>query len=218
MSTTKPLDQHTLTQLHALYSLGTYSNVALAEQFGISEGVVRKYAKRFGWSRDNSRVIRSEAKAINQREIAADTAGSTVDQVTEAAVIKATAAAQARVQRDHQQWADKLKAHAGKLYAQIDAATDEVARLREMVDKVIASPEGADVVPHLQQIIGALANGERVKAFKALVEATDKVITLERKAYDMDVDADNAPTSVEEHLLGLLSKAPAAPGGESAGA
>lgn len=191
-------------QMHAMYSSGLYSNVKLAEQFGVSESVVRKYAKRYGWARDASSTIRAESRAILQRE-AAQQAAPAGKSITEADVVRVGAGQVAAIERDHRDRAGKLKSMADRLYEGLREQTEQIGKLEDILNRALAQDDLSTQT--ITEIAAAVSTGTHVKTFKALVEATDKLVTIERKAYAMDKEDGGAGGTLDSFLMALTPAA-----------
>lgn len=210
MASNKRLSQEVLEQLHAMYSSGQYSNVRLAEQFGVSESVIRKKAKELGWQRDNAALIRAEGRALLQREDAVAAAPGA--RVTEADVVRVGAQQLAAVERDHRDRASRLKGLADRLYSDLRDVSDNTEMIGEVLERALANEQISDAL--ITSLAAKLEAGSRIKAFKALVEATDKLVGIERKAYNMDREGGGG--SIDDFLTSLTAAAgvyvpPAAP-------
>lgn len=173
------------------YRSGQLSNVEIAKQFGISEGAIRKRAKKDGWKRDLSDQVR---KRVREKLVRDEVRGS---DASDEQIIEEASERGANVQRLHQKsiqsaqvvvdiLKDQLKGAAGNREDIEGAIFDETkedgdAKRRNAMMKAVSLPTHAGVL-------------------RDLSVAMKNLIPLERQAYNLDEDG-RRPDPPEEIIL-----------------
>lgn len=125
------------------YRAGVLSNVEIARECGVTEGSVRKRAKRDGWTRDLSGRIKARAEELVRREVVRGAVrGANKATETQMVEINAQAAAivlireKGSIQRSHalfERLMSEAEADESDLFRRIDAAK----KLTEILERVI---------------------------------------------------------------------------------
>ena len=151
----------------------------------VTEGAIRKRAKRDGWTRDLGAKIQAKADDLVRKEAVRSSVRND-NPVAERVLIEANAQVVAQVRSQHRLDIGRARALVAKLLAEIEAQTTEpelFARLGELM----ASDSGRDRANDLyQRVIGL---GGRITNLKALTESLKNLVALEREAYGIE----NAP-------------------------
>lgn len=205
------LDPDELQRLHGLYSTGSLSNRKLGAEFGLSEAAVRKLATQHRWQKTLEPVIRAEGKALDARAAAAehierDTATPVDAKALRAdQIVEAGAQIQASIRAQHRARLRRLHDHADTLLGELNELADGAASFKDAFDGLVAAAqksENPDIAKALMEVNDAISTPERIKAFKALAEATDRLVTAERKLYGLDEPEDKGG-SLQDHLDSL---------------
>jgi hypothetical protein len=146
-----------LDALEKAYRDGVKPLRAIGADFGISEAVIRKYANKYGWSRDLSEKIKAKADEIVRVEIVRNRAqNQSCAHLREADIIKSAAELQA-----------------GALLQE----SEEIKRLSRIADKFESEleriPESPDADPADLE--------KRTRILKQLSEIREKIINLRRR-------------------------------------
>jgi hypothetical protein len=190
--------------IETAYRAGMMSLREIAAQHGISEGAIRKRAKRDDWSRDLNAKVKERAddlvrKAEVRKQVRTETA------LSERVLIEATAEVVAAVRMEHRGDIRRAREITNALFDELGAECADVDSLRKLGELMLSPDEnGRDKLNEIYHSI--ISMPERVKAVKALSEALKNLIGLERQAYDIDgPEGDNSVKQLSE-LMDSLSQ------------
>ena len=179
------------------YRAGIKSLRNIGAEFGVSEGAIRKRAKKEEWPRDLSEQIKEKAAdKVRKESVRNGTQGATENEVVEACST---------------QMADKLISH-----------RQDIPQKRELVAKLFAEIEGLTEGKELmEQLTLALQQGDqdklaevarkvaslpsRIKGVADLVGAYKSLIGLEREAFG--INGANTPGETLDDFLSKLHDA-----------
>lgn len=178
--------------IESAYRAGLLSLREIASQHGISEGAIRKRAKRNDWARDLEAKIKSRAddlvrKQEVRRQVRKDA------ELTERVLIEATAGTIARVRMEHRGDITRARRLANMLFDELEIETSSLTEF-EKLGELMLSPDdkGQDKLNEMYHKVISLPS--RVKSVKELIEALKNLVGLERQAYN--IDDGREPTSV----------------------
>ncbi|EOJ3027414.1 TPA: hypothetical protein N3Y92_005049 [Klebsiella pneumoniae] len=190
--------------IETAYRAGVMSLREIASQHGISEGAIRKRAKRDDWSRDLAAKVKERAddlvrKAEVRKQVRTETA------LSERVLIEATAEVVAAVRMEHRGDIRRAREITNALFDELGAECADVASLRKLGELMLEPDEnGRDKLNEIYHSI--ISMPERVKSVKALSEALKNLIGLERQAYDIDgPEGDNSVKQLSD-LMDSLSQ------------
>ncbi|HED2292025.1 TPA: hypothetical protein R4X97_000871 [Klebsiella pneumoniae] len=190
--------------IETAYRAGVMSLREIASQHGISEGAIRKRAKRDDWSRDLAAKVKERAddlvrKAEVRKQVRTETA------LSERVLIEATAEVVAAVRMEHRCDIRRAREITNALFDELGAECADVDSLRKLGELMLSPDEnGRDKLNEIYHSI--ISMPERVKAVKALSEALKNLIGLERQAYDIDgPEGDNSVKQLSD-LMDSLSQ------------
>ena len=190
--------------IETAYRAGMMSLREIAAQHGISEGAVRKRAKRGDSSRDLAAKVKERAddlvrKAEVRKQVRTETA------LSERVLIEATAEVVAAVRMEHRGDIRRAREITNALFDELGAECADVDSLRKLGELMLSPDEnGRDKLNEIYHSI--ISMPERVKAVKALSEALKNLIGLERQAYGIDgPEGDNSVKQLSE-LMDSLSQ------------
>ncbi|CAM3948142.1 hypothetical protein RJ498_000861 [Pluralibacter gergoviae] len=190
--------------IESAYRAGLMSLREIASQHGISEGAIRKRAKRDDWSRDLSAKVKERAddlvrKAEVRKQVRSEQA------LSERVLIEATAEVIATVRMEHRGDIRRAREITNALFDELGAECADVGALRKLGELMFEPDDnGRDRLNEIYQSIISLP--ERVKSVKALSDALKNLISLERQAYDIDgPEGDNSVKQLSE-LMDSLSQ------------
>ncbi|MBW5826544.1 hypothetical protein H0I68_15995 [Yersinia kristensenii] len=177
----KPADWEAI---ESAYRAGLMSLREIASQHNISEGAVRKRAKRDDWSRDLSAKIKERAEdLVRKEEVRKQVRTETT--LTERVLIEASAEVIANVRMEHRGDIRRARDITNALFDELGAECADIESLRKLGELMLDPDEnGRDRLNEVYQSVIALP--ERVKAVKALSDAMKNLISLERQAYNLD--------------------------------
>ena len=190
--------------IETAYRAGVMSLREIASQHSISEGAIRKRAKRDDWSRDLNAKVKERAddlvrKAEVRKQVRTETA------LTERVLIEATAEVIATVRMEHRGDIRRARTLANALFDELEAECADVEALRKLGVLMLEPDEnGRDRLNELYHAI--ISMPERVKSMKALSETLKNLIGLERQAYSMDEGEKDKVVDALSDLMDSLSQ------------
>lgn len=187
-------------RIEADYRAGVLSLREIATKNGnVTEGAIRKRAKRDSWSRDLAAKIQARADELVRKEaVRAEVRSSQA--ATDRDVIEANAARIAQVRGEHRADISRARALALKLMAELEQETDNgdlFARLGELLRA--DNEAGVDKLNDIYHKVISLPG--RVDTMKKLAETLKHLVGLEREAYGL-ATADG--TEPKNPLVSLL--------------
>lgn len=190
--------------IESAYRAGLMSLREIASQHNISEGAIRKRAKRDDWSRDLSAKIKERAEdLVRKEEVRKQVRAETT--LTERVLIEASAEVIANVRMEHRGDIRRAREITNALFDELGAECADIEALRKLGELMLQPDEnGRDRLNEIYQSIIALP--ERVKAVKALSDAMKNLIGLERQAYDIGEDKGDNVVSKLSDLMDSLSQ------------
>ncbi len=190
--------------IESAYRAGLMSLREIASQHSISEGAIRKRAKRDDWSRDLAAKVKERAddlvrKAEVRKQVRAENSFS------ERVLVEATAEVIATVRMEHRGDIRRAREITNSLFDELGAECADVESLRKLGEIMLDPDEnGRDRLNEVYQSI--ISMPERVKSVKALSDALKNLIGLERQAYDIDgPEGDNSVKKLSD-LMDSLSQ------------
>ncbi len=190
--------------IESAYRAGLLSLREIASQHGISEGAIRKRAKRDDWSRDLNAKVKERAddlvrKAEVRKQVRSETA------LSERVLIEATAEVIATVRMEHRGDIRRARTLANALFNELEAECADVEALRKLGELMLDPDDnGRDRLNELYHAI--ISMPERVKSMKALSETLKNLIGLERQAYSMDEGEKDKVVDALSDLMDSLSQ------------
>lgn len=175
------------------YRAGVKSLREIAGEHGISEGAIRKRAKRDGWTRDLADRIQQRAEDLVRTQ-AVRTEVRSEQRATERQVIEANAEAVANVKMAHRSDISRARAIVNGLLDELQemVGSDNATLLQELGFLLRSEDEnGKDRLNDLYQQIISLPG--RSKAMKDLTASLQSLVAMERTAYGMDKDEAKTP-------------------------
>lgn len=175
MTTKKPTDWESIERL---YRAGLLSVCEIARAHEVSEGGIRKRAKRDGWERDLSERVAEKVRADLAR------AEHVQNPETERQIVEEAAATVVHVVREHRV---RIKQGSALVELLIKQLMD-VAGRREEFETDIAVITAADRTPDRRnQLFKAVSLEKHAAIATSLALATKTWVTLERQAFGLAV-------------------------------
>lgn len=205
------------------YRAGVKSLREIAGEHGITEGAIRKKAKKDSWERDLAEKIQQRAEALVRNEEVRKqvrTEEAAHRKTTERQIIEANAEAVANVKSAHRRDIGRARSIVNALFDELEGMVgDEKVALLEQLGEMMFNPDqyGKDKLNDLYHQIISLPG--RSKAMKDLTASLQSLVGLERTAYGMDdkqqvvsggVVKDMTDAERAVRLANVLSKNPAA--------
>ncbi|MEX6093699.1 hypothetical protein [Morganella morganii] len=189
--------------IESAYRAGVMSLREIASQHDISEGAIRKRAKRDDWSRDlNAKIKARSDDMVRKQEVRRQVRTET--SLSERVLIEATAEVITNVRMEHRGDIRRARELANALFDELSAECADVAALEKLGELMIEPDDnGRDKLNELYRAVISLP--ERVKSAKALSETLKNLIGLERQAYGLDDMQPNKTASQLSDLMDELS-------------
>ena len=201
MATANQMTRADWERIEAQYRVGTMSLREIAAQHQITEGAIRKRAKRDAWERDLSEKVKAKADALVRKELVRSEVRT--ETATERVTVEVEAQVQARIRISHRSDIARSRKLAMRLLEELEAETDQVPALVDL-GKMMAAPDerGVDKLNDLYQKIISLPG--RTKVMKDLGDTLKTLVALEREAYSLG-DATPTMDSLAD-LLGSIGR------------
>lgn len=187
------------------YRAGIKALRVLAEEHGITEGAIRKRAKKEDWARDLSGKIAAKAQDNLRRETARQQL-----QVEGAIAEKKLVAVNAQVQTDiilsHRVDIRRARSLAMNLLTELELQSDGIALLEELAD-ILHEPDekGQDKRNELLRKVISLST--RSTTMKTLADSLKSLIGLEREAFGLDQEQEkSAAGGIESVIKKVMAK------------
>jgi hypothetical protein len=182
-------------RIEIAYRAGVLTLREIAAQVGgVTEGAIRKRAKRDGWTRDLKAKIDAKADELVRKATVrrTGTQESSVPPATEREVVEGVAAQQAGVRIKHQKLAARAHVLTETLIEELEGHTSRLPELEKLGEIMRNENEnGTDRLNDLYRAVISLP--ERAKTLKTLTDAAKNAIGLEREAHGIQA----APTQVD---------------------
>lgn len=190
--------------IESAYRAGLMSLREIASQHSISEGAIRKRAKRDDWSRDLAAKVKERADdLVRKAEVRKQV--RTENSFNERVLVEATAEAIATVRMEHRGDIRRAREITNALFDELGAECADVESLRKLGEMMFDPDDnGRDRLNEIYQSI--ISMPERVKSVKALSDALKNLIGLERQAYDIDGSTGDNVVDKLSDLMDSLSQ------------
>lgn len=190
--------------IESAYRAGLMSLREIASHHSISEGAIRKRAKRDDWTRDLSAKIKERADdLVRKQEVRKQV--RTESALSERVLVEATAEVIATVRMEHRGDIRRARQITNALFDELGAECADVESLRKLGEMMLEPDEnGRDRLNEVYQSI--ISMPERVKAVKALSDAMKNLIGLERQAYDIEGPTGDDTSKKLSDLMDDLAK------------
>lgn len=176
------------------YRAGIKTLRQIAGEHGISEGAIRKRAKRDDWTRDLSERIQDKAEQLVRKDMVRSLVRKE-SSVSERVLVDANARAIADVRLAQRKLIQRKQAIVESLMHELEAQVGpENAALLDDLGELMRSPDdaGHDKLSDLYRKIISLP--ERAKTAKTLAETLRITVDMERQAFGMDAKGADGTT------------------------
>lgn len=195
-------------RIGAQYRIGTMSLREIAAMHGITEGAIRKRAKKEEWSRDLNAKVRAKADELVRKELVRSEVRK--ETPTEREVIDTEAQVQARVRLSHRKDIARSRVLAMSLMGELEAQTGS-AELMQQLGEIMADPDKSGNDKKMSEAYQkAISLGGRVQTMRSLAETVKTLVTLEREAFGLDnmpeAPVDDISTLTDDALDARISE------------
>jgi predicted DNA-binding protein YlxM (UPF0122 family) len=190
--------------IESAYRAGLMSLREIASQHSISEGAIRKRAKRDDWSRDLAAKVKERADdLVRKAEVRKQV--RTENSFSERVLVEATAEVIATVRMEHRGDIRRAREITNALFDELGAECADVESLHRLGEMMFDPDDnGRDRLNEIYQSI--ISMPERVKSVKALSDALKNLISLERQTYDIDGSTGDNVVDKLSDLMDSLSQ------------
>lgn len=160
------------------YRAGVRSLRDIGAEYGVSEGAIRKRAKKEEWPRDLSDQIKAKA----QEKVRIESVRNGTQGASERDVIEAESEIQSRIALAHRKDIPVKRELVGKLFGEIEGMTDGQDFMEQL--KEALEQGDLDNLARLAEKVASLPG--RIKGTSELVTAYKSLLQLERQAFGLD--------------------------------
>ena len=175
-------------RIEADYRAGLLSLRAIAAKDGhVSEGAIRKKARKLEWARDLKARIRAKAEDLVRRELVRSVGPryATASEATETAIVQDNAQILAHVELSQRKDISKARQIVVSLIAELEAVTGEQLT-PALVQDALDTLDDKAANRGRQTLNRAASLPTRAGTVKALADALRTLVTLEREVWGMD--------------------------------
>ena len=190
--------------IESAYRAGLLSIREIASKNGITDGAIRKRAKKENWSRDLSEKIKNKSdELVRTKEVR--TKVRTENVLSERVLIEANAEVIASVRMEHRGDIRKARNITNALFEELGAECADIEAFKKL-GELLVNPDqnGRDKLNEVYMSV--ISMPERVKSMKALSETLKNLITLERQAYNIDDTSKDNSVGQLSDLMDKLSQ------------
>ncbi len=179
------------------YSAGLLSLREIGDKHGVTEGAIRKKAKKEEWVRDLTAKIAKKTDDLVRKEMVRSEVRS--EKASEKEVIEANAQAIVNIKLAHRGDIRKSKRIVNALFDELELTTDN-RELFEQLGELLRqeSDSGQDKLNDIYKKV--ISMPQRIDGVKKLTDALKTMIGLEREAYDIQ----STPTPIDNAVSSLL--------------
>jgi uncharacterized membrane protein len=175
-------------RIEADYRAGILSVREIAGTHGLTEGAIRKRAKRDDWQRDLSKRIQDKAEAL-VRTSEVRTEVRTENAPSDAVIVEANAKVIADIRLAHRKDISRARKVAMSLLGELEIATDNIELFEELGNFLRSDDDkGQDKRNDVYQRV--ISSVGRIDSMKKLSDTLKTLVGLEREAYGVG----NEPT------------------------
>lgn len=168
------------------YRAGIKTLREIANEHGITEGAIRKRAKRDDWKRDLAAKVRAKAQDLVRKEqVRKEVRGNEAYQASERETIEVEAQVQARIELAHRTDVPRGRKLVMSLIDELEHQTDNRALYEELAELMHAPDDkGVDRLNDLYRKV--ISHGNRTDSAKKLADALKTLVDLERRVFRID--------------------------------
>jgi hypothetical protein len=178
-------------RIEADYRAGLLSLRAIAAKDGhVTEGAIRKKARKLEWTRDLTARIRNKAEELVRKEMvrSAGPQYATASEATETTIVQSNAQILAHVELSQRKDISRAREIVVALFAELESVTGERFKVLQGLPVRLENPGDEDTATN--RAAGVLTKATslpaRAATVKALADALRTLVTLEREAWGMD--------------------------------
>lgn len=185
--------------IEADYRAGMKTLRTMAEEHGISDGAIRKRAKKEDWTRDLSGKIAAKAQDNLQQETARmelRTSGA----IAEKTLVAVNAQVQTDIVMAHRADIQRARSLSMNLLSELEAQTDGLELLEELAD-IMHEPDEKGQDKRNELLRKVISLGSRATTMKTLADSLKSLIGLEREAFGIDKEEESSGAGAIESVI-----------------
>jgi transposase-like protein len=180
------------------YRAGIKSVRALASEFGVTEGAIRKRARKDDWQRDLAPKIRAKADDL-VRTATVRSVVRTENAISERVLVEVNAQVQTDIILSHRKDIQRARKVTMSLLSELEHQTDNLDLYDQLAELLLAPDEkGVDKRNELFNKVISLSG--RSSTMKTLADSLKSLIALEREAFGVDQKENGSENGVEAVL------------------
>ena len=185
-------------EIEADYRAGIKTLRQIASVHGITEGAIRKRAKKEEWPRDLTERIRQQTEELVRKDLVRSEVRNE-SRVPEREIIAANAEMQAGIIRAHRTDINRYRALCQNLLAQLEAETAEPG-LFDGLGELLATTDDKGMDKLNEAYRKAISLPTRIDGAKKLAETLKTLIGMERQAFGLgDGPGSGGASAGDEH-------------------
>lgn len=192
-------------KIEADYRAGVKSLRQIATDHGITEGAIRKRAKKEDWERDLAQKVKAKADAlVRNATVRAEVREQ--HRVPESVIVDDNAQAVAGVMLSQRSDIKRNRALVMRLLEELEGVTHHGDTLEQMADMLLGDIDPEDKAAQarrekmLEAINKAISLSSRVDSMKKLADTLKVLVALEREAYNIVPEAPKGADGYEDLL------------------
>lgn len=190
------------------FRAGMLSLREIAAEGGVTEGAIRKRAKKDGWTRNLAEKIKQRAEE-KVRKAAVRIPSTQLTSATEKQVVEENAELQYRVRMEHRQDIGRTRKLFQTLLSEVEAASTIegqglIAQLFELLndepdaDSAEGDRRRYDAMRKKLDLV--LSTSGRIDSAKKLTEMLEKLVKMEREAFGIQAEGEQGKTGIDDLL------------------
>ena len=188
--------------IEADYRAGIKPLRTIASTHGITEGAIRKRAKKEDWQRDLSASIKIRTETLVRKQ-AVRTEVRISTAISEKEIVEANATMQANKIIEHRTDIQRYRALAAKMLNELELTSDNQDLFEKLGELLIDTTNDADTgqAKRLEALNKAISLSSRITALKQLAETLKVLIALEREAFGLNNEPPEKPQELTNEQL-----------------
>jgi hypothetical protein len=180
------------------YRVGIKSLRTLASEFGVTEGAIRKRAKKDDWQRDLAPKIRAKADDL-VRNATVRSVVRTENAVSERVLVEVNAQVQTNIILSHRTDIQRARKVTMSLLSELEMQTDN-RELYEQLAELLLSPDDKGVDKRNELFNKVISLSGRSSTMKTISDSLKSLIALEREAFGVDQKDNGSENGIEAVL------------------
>ena len=164
------------------YRTAQISNVENGKKHGVSEGMIRKRAKKYGWKKDLAEIVKKQVREKLVRDEVRDSNAETTDQE----IVDAASNRGAEVIKIHRKDVQRSQSLVRLFQSQLDDAAQNRDELETQIEAETTGQDGKVNYKRRSSLLKAVSLPAHAGILRDLTIAQKNLIGLERQSYNLD--------------------------------